>query len=170
MQSTDKDGATLIAYAEGFAKLFDMFLQYGIETDDVQGLCMRESFFILNSKSITAEERAKIRDILGPHITNTKMLEPSKGRDLSACHMLFHIPREVLLNPDDPYSGPHVRSMQNGSNALFRILLENTSTDYGEKYSFKTLKTIDAYRFRVPLSTAASLKPLIALQIGRAHV
>ena len=172
VQSTDKDGATLIAYAEGFAKLFDMFLQYGIETDDVQGLCMRESFFILNSKSITAEERAKIRDILGPHITNTKMLEPSKGRDLEACNMLYYIPREVILNPDDPYSGLHVRSMQNGSNALFRILLENTSTDYGEKYSFKTLKTIDAYRFRVPLSTAASLKPLIALQtnIGERNI
>ena len=172
VQSTDKDGATLIAYAEGFAKLFDMFLQYGIETDDVQGLCMRESFFILNSKSITTEERAKIRDILGPYITNTKMLEPSKGRDLAACNMLYYIPREVILNPDNPYSGLHVRSMQDGSNALFKILLENMSTDYGEKYSFKTLKTIDAYRFRVPLCTAASLKPLIALQtnIGEQNI
>ena len=172
VQSTDKDGATLISYAKGFAKLFDMFLQYGIETDDVQGLCMRESFFILNSKSITAEERRKIRDILGPYIMNTKMLEPSKGRDLQACNMLYYIPREVILNPDDPYSGPHVRSMQNGSNALFKILLENRSTDYGEKYSFKTLKTIDAYRFHVPLSTEATLKPLIALQtnIGEQNI
>lgn len=172
VQSTDKDGSTLISYAEGFAKLFDMFLQYGIETDDVQGLCMRESFFILNSKSITAEERRKIRDILGPYIMNTKMLEPSKGRDLQTCNMLYYIPREVILNPDDPYAGPHVRSMQNGSNALFKILLENMSTDYGEKYSFKTLKTIDAYRFRVPLSTDATLKPLIALQtnIGEQNI
>ena len=172
VQSTDKNGATLISYAKGFAKLFDMFLQYGIETDDVQGLCLRESFFILNSKSITAEERAEIRDILAPYLLETKMLEPSKGRDLSACHMLFHIPREVLLNPDDPYSGPHVRSMQNGSNALFKILLDNMSTDYGEKYSFKTLKTIDAYRFRVPLSTAKTLKPLVALQtnIGEQNI
>ena len=172
VQSTDKDGATLISYAEGFAKLFDMFLQYGIETDDVQGLCMRESFFILNSKSITAEERGKIRDILAPYILGTTMLEPSKGRDADACHMLYHIPREVILNPDDPYSGPHVQSMQNGSNALFKILRGNTSTDFGEKYSFKTLKTIDAYRFRVPLSTAASLKPLVALQtnIGEKNI
>ena len=172
VQSTDKDGATLIAYAEGFAKLFDMFLRYGIETDDVQGLCMRESFFILNSRSITAQEREKIRDILGPYITNTKMLEPSKGRDLATCNMLYYIPREVILNPENPYSGPHVRSMQDGSNALYKILLENMSTDYGEKYSFRTLKTIDAYRFRVPLSTADSLEPLIALQtnIGEQNI
>ncbi|MBQ9057621.1 MAG: GH3 auxin-responsive promoter family protein [Atopobiaceae bacterium] len=172
VQSTDKDGATLISYAKGFAKLFDMFLQYGIDTDDVQGLCLRESFFILNSKAITAEERGVIRDILAPYILDTKMLEPSKGRDLDACHMLYYIPREVILNPDDPYSGPHVRSMQNGSNALFKILLDNMSTDYGEKFSFKTLKTIDAYRFRVPLSTADTLKPLIALQtnIGEQNI
>ena len=172
VQSVDKNGATLISYAEGFAKLFDLFLKYGIETDDVQGLCLRESFFILNSKSITADERAKIRDILSPYIMDTKMLEPSKGRDLETCHMMYYIPREVILNPEDPYSGPHVRSMQNGSNALFKILLENMSTDYGEKYSFKTLKTIDAYRFHVPLNTADSLKPLIALQtnIGERNI
>ena len=105
VQSTDKDGATLISYAKGFAKLFDMFLKYGIETDDVQGLCLRESFFILNSKSITADERAKIRDILSPYILDSKMLEPSKGRDLDTCQMFYYIPREVILNPDDPYSG-----------------------------------------------------------------
>jgi hypothetical protein len=100
------------------------------------------------------------------------MLEPSKGRDLETCQMFYYIPREVILNPENPYAGPRVRSMQNGSNALFKILLENTSTDYGEKYSFKTLKTIDAYRFRVPLNTAKTLKPLIALQtnIGERNI
>ena len=62
--------------------------------------------------------------------------------------------------------------MQNGANALFKILLNNASTDFGEKHSFKTLKTIDAYRFRVPLHTADSLKPLIALQtnIGERNI
>jgi len=172
VQSTDKDGETLISYARGFAKLFDMFLRYGIETDDVQGLCLRESFFILNSKLITAEERAQIRDILAPYILDSKMLEPAKGRDMDTCQMFYYIPREVILNPENPYSGPHVRSMQNGSNALFKILLANTATDYGEKYSFKTLKTIDAYRFRVPLNTAKTLKPLVALQtnIGEQNI
>ncbi len=172
VQSTDKNGATLISYAKGFAKLFDMFLQYGIETDDVQGLCLRESFFILNSKSITAEERGQIRDILAPYILDSKMLEPSKGRDLDTCQMFYYIPREVILNPENPYAGPHVQSMQNGSSALFKILLRNASTDFGERYSFKTLKTIDAYRFRVPLNTEATLKPLISLQtnIGERNI
>ncbi|MBP3897101.1 MAG: GH3 auxin-responsive promoter family protein [Mogibacterium sp.] len=172
VQSSDKNGETLVAYASGMAKLFDLCLKYGIESDVVLGLSLQESFFILNSKTTTLEDRKKIRDILAPYVLDSSPLVPNKVRDEDACHLMYYIPREVILNPEDPYAGAHVRGLHDGSYALTQILLKNAATDYGEKYSFKTLKTLDAYRFRVPLNTDATLQPLIALQtnIGEQNI
>ncbi len=164
VQSSDKNGKTLIAYAKGMAMLFDLFLKYGIESDVVQGLSLQESLFILGSRTTSVEDREEIRDILSPYILDSSPLEPNKIRDEDTCRMMYYVPREVILNPQDPYSGAHVRGLHDGSYGLTKILLANASTDYGEKYSFRTLKTIDAYRFRVPLNTASSIGSLIALQ------
>ena len=164
VQSGDKDGKTLIAYAKGMAKIFSLYEKYGITSDTVHGLCMQEAFFILRSKSITPEERREIRDILGEYVMNLTPLSPSKILDDESARLMYHIPREVILNPDDPYQGKYVRGMMDGFSVLAGILSRNQNTDIGRHCSFGSIRTLDAYQFRVPLSDEKTIRPLVALQ------
>ena len=164
VQNGDKDGKTLIAYAKGMAEIFGLFEKYGIISDCVHGLCMQEALFILRSKSITLEERREIQDILGEYVMNLTPLSPSKILDEESCRLMYNIPREVILNPDDPYHGKYVCGMMNGFSVLAGILSRNRGTDIGRHCSFDTIRTLDAYQFRVPLSDEKSIRPLVALQ------
>ena len=172
VQSSAKSGQTLVGYAKGFVKIFEAFRKYGIDSDAVHGLCMQLAFFILGADPISAEERIEIRDVLKSYLYDLKPLTPNKTRDEDTCRMFYNVPREVILNPENPYDNPYVKSMQSGALSLMKILSDNRDTDYGKMYSFDTIKTIDAYRFRVPLCDIYSIKPLIKLQtnIGEKNI
>ncbi len=172
VQNDDVDGETLIGYAQGLAKIFRNFLQYGIETDVVQSLSMKVAGGILTSTRTTLEQRKEIYNILSPYLMETTMWTPNKLRSEEYCRTMYYIPREVILNPENPYGGPHVSGLRDGSITLQKILRVNADSDYGRRYSFSTLKTAEAYRFHVPLSTARTLEPLVKLQtnIGEQNV
>lgn len=172
VQNDDVDGETLIGYAKGLAKIFDNFLQYGIETDVVQSLSMKVAGGILASSRTTLEQRQEICAILSPYLMEATMWTPNKLRTAEYCHTMYYIPREVILNPENPYGGPHVSGLGDGSITLQKILRTNADSDYGRRYSFSTLKTAAAYRFHVPLCTGATLEPLVRLQtnIGEQQV
>ncbi len=172
VQSRGKSGKTLIEFAKGMARIFDMYNNYGIESDSVLGLCMQEAFFILGADPITIEDRVEIADILRPYILQSMPLRPNKINDEDTCRMMYEIPREVILHPEDPFNGPIVTVLKDGGQALRNIVSHNANTDFGQMYSFSTLKTVNAYQFRVPLCDSASIRPMIALQtnVGETNI
>lgn len=166
VQSNGKSGETLVDYARGLVKIFETYRSYGINSDSVNGLCMQLSFFILGSSDITSNQRNQIKKLLEPYVIELDYPPQSKLNDEHTCELMYYIPREVILNPDNPYIGRHVTGMKDGSLALFSILKKNTECDYGKHYSFSAIKTIEAFRFRVPLSTSKTIKPLMDLCIN----
>ena len=165
VQSESKSGETLIGYARGFVKFFSTLQRYGISCDEiVMGLSLRLSQFMLaSSDRLTLEHRQEIKRLLGPFISRVQPLRPSKTVTEEFAEMAYVIPHEVIMNPEGGISN-FMQSVANGLPRLKSILKANRDTDYGQRYAFGSLQTIEGYQHRVPLTDYDSYAHLIRLQ------
>lgn len=165
VQSEQKSGETLIAYARGLTKLFGTLQSYGINSDEsVLGISLLFSRYLFASFPIlTLEDRQEIKRLLGPFISRTQPLKPSKTVTEEFAEMSYIIPHEVIMDPEGGITD-FIRSMNNGCQHLKAILKANKDTDYGQRYAFGSLQTIEGYQHRVPLTDYENYAPLIRLQ------
>ena len=184
VQSGEKSPETLIAYAKGYTKIFDAGLKYGFYMNAIiSRLCVVLSRFLVQSKSITIEQRKEIRDILEPYISKTTEITPSKVYPVKVVKELYEIPRKVILNPEEwvkSNEGGLLVSNQEDIDAfndkmtqtLSHILEKNQNTDMGKHYKFWDIMTVNDYRNHVPLSDYSDLEPLIKLttRIGESDI
>ncbi len=184
VQSGDKTPETLIAYAKGYAKIFDAGLKYGFYMNAIiSRLCVVLARFLAGSNSISLDERNIIRDILAPYINKTTMMEPSKVYSQKVVKESYDIPRDVILNPEKWLKNKEDALLisdsesvdifsNDNSKTLSRILEANQNTDMGRHYAFWDIRTVDTYRSTVPLSDYSDLEPLIRLttRIGESNV
>lgn len=165
VQTWDKDGSILVKYAEGFKKIIDAALDYGISMQVfAQMLCFVESRYILCSHNITLAQRQKIKELLAPYINKFKILPPSKTTPEILREMVFRMPGEIILNPDDPQNNTYAIDVLDGMNELMEILRANADTDYGLAHNFKSIDTLKGYQYRTPLSNYDNYEPYIKLQ------
>ena len=167
VQDDVKSGETLIGYANGFVKLFTTLQKYGINTDDlVLGLASHLSRFMLaSSQMLTLEHRQEIKRIMGPFISQASPMKPSKLVNPEEAEMAYTIPKMVIMNPEGGID-EYLRSVLNGLPKLKFILRTNKDTDYGQRYAFDLLQSIEGYQHRVPLTDYDNYAPLILLQTG----
>lgn len=184
VQSGDKSPETLIAYAKGYAKIFDAGLKYGFYMNAIiSRLCVVLARFLAGSNTISLEERKIIRDILAPYINKTTMMEPSKVYSQKVVKESYDIPRNVILNPEQWLKNKEDTLLISDSESvdifsndntkmLARILESNQNTDMGRHYAFWDIQTVDAFRTTVPLSDYSDLEPLLKLttRIGESNV
>lgn len=165
VQSEAKSGETLVAYARGFVKIFSSLQQYGIYADfTVLGLSLHLSAFMLASfNALTLEQRQEIKRLLGPFISQAKKLKLSKTVSEEFAEMSYTLPNEVIMNPEGGITD-FIRSVNNGLRQMKAILKANKDTDYGQRYSFASLQTIEGYQHRVPLTDYNQYAHLIRLQ------
>lgn len=165
VQSEAKSGETLVGYARGFAKIFSTMQQYGIKSDNtVLGLSLMLSQFMLASfRCLTMAQRQEIKELLSPFINQAQPLKPSKTVTDEYAEMSYAIPHEVIMNPEGDISH-YIQSISNGLPRLKAILKANKDTDYGQRYAFSSLQTIEGYQHRVPLTDYDSYAHLIRLQ------
>lgn len=165
VQNMDKPGTVLVAYAKGFKKIYDTVLGHGIYADPIiSDLNMLLSIYLMHSTNVSMEERGRIKEILGSYVTLPARLAPNKLRSESQAAAMYELPREVILHPENFENGYFMKSMQSGQDKLLKILQDNTQTDYGERYHFNNIQTIEGYQYRVPLSSYKDYKSLIQLQ------
>lgn len=162
-----KSGETLTGYANGFAKLFTTLQTYGINSDDaVLALSFHLSRFMLaSSQKLTLEHRQEIKRIMGPFISQARPLKPSKIISQEYAEMSYAVPQVVIMNPEGGI-GEFLNSVNNGLPQLKAILRANKDTDYGQRYAFDLLQSIEGYQHRVPLTDYEDYAPLIRLQTG----
>ena len=166
MQSMDKPGDVLVAYAKGFAKIFEKMMNMGVYADSsVNGLCMFLAGYIVNSQSITYEQKETIRDILEPYLEATGKSIVNKTCSVEESEITYSFPREIILNPDSKRSSYSMRNKRNGMDVLSRILHENAETDYGTRYQFTIIQTDTGYQARVPLADMESYRKISDLQM-----
>lgn len=183
VQSSEKPPETLIAYARGYTKIFDMGLKNGFYMNAIiSRLCVVLSRFLAQSTALTMEQRLEIRDILEPYISQTVRETPCKVYPPRACREMYEIPRRVILDPetwaatgrgllvsdqeaDDPMRAGMLHTLTD-------ILDKNQGTDVGRHYAFQEIFTVDDYRRMVPLSCYEEFAPLVKLttRIGESSI
>jgi len=165
VQNGKTSAERMITYSEGFRDLFKTMRNYGIDSqENAQIQCgVIIARFILSSPELTVEDRRKIKDILGPDVSAMHLLPPNKNFDSEMRSMMLRMSQDVILNPECP-GETIMRIEQDDVNALFRILNKNSETDYGLRYSFKNITSLEAYQYRLPVMENESLNPIIKLQ------
>ena len=175
VQSGAKDDAQLLRFAEGFKKICDSVLAYGLYADDtIAHLLMFEGAFMLKKGNVAEDVRRKIFELLTPYAKVTKPLEPSKlypPRQIDDLNNMVKyflsdenaagISAEGLLYYDKRTLPETVQDYQ--ARALYNILENGGKSDYGLRYNFSDISTTGGYRSRLPLTNYDTYQPMIDL-------
>lgn len=158
-------GKVLISYAEGFRRIVDAALRNGIYVDYLLAAFLSTfSANLVNAKNLTLADRQTIKEYLEPYVHKIPMLPVSKVCSEQEAKLMYEIPREVILHPENFDKGYHTQSVWNGEATLLEILRRNNNTDYGRRYCFSDLQAAEGYQSRVPMSSYRTYAPLIQLQ------
>ena len=173
VQSAKLDEKVLVEYAESFKKLFDSIEENGIDpSESVAGLTLLLSSYIFALKDVmTPEARKKIKDILEPYIRNTKQIPPSKLYPPGRIERMNTLPKLLILGepahekhffvsnderPPETFSGYQGRILQ-------KILEENYDTDFGKRYGFKNIFSLEDYRDALDVTDYDVYHPMFEL-------
>ena len=164
VQKLSKDGAALVEYAKGMAKVIKTGYDFGIDVNQLgQLIVSMQCGFMLNS-DLTKEQREAIKCALGPYVYRFTPLAVDKYINKETSNYFYALAHEVILNAEDFDRNENLQELRSGSLTLQKILDENEKSDFGEKYHFQTLRSIPAYQFSVPLSRLAGYQKLINIQ------
>ena len=175
VQSQDKSDAQLLRYAQGLKKVADAVLHYGFYPDDTLAhLLMFEAGMILKKGNVAEDVRKKIFEIMTPYAKIAKPLEPSKlysQRELDDMNNL----RKFFLSDEDAASFSNdgflffdertvpetLQELQ--VRTLYKVLENGGKSDYGIRYNFSDIVTIDGYCSRLPLMNYDTYQPMVNL-------
>lgn len=166
VQNYDKKSRTVVEYCQGIATTIDEFYRRGVDPNEtLQRMVAYVSRFIVYT-DMTPEDRKEALRILRPYVMKAKRIVPYKLVDEGTAKTWYRIINEVILNSEDTKGNKVLEDMRSGLEQLHGILAENSSTDYGEKYGFAAIETIDDYRRHVPVTMTDAYRNLISLQIN----
>ena len=161
----EKNGKTIITYAESLKKIFDAGFRNGIYMDwTMASLLTMFSNVLIQAKNLTVDDRFSIKEILEPYVHMIPLLPVNKIDSAEDVKTYYELPREVILRPENFTGGRYVKTLWNGQKILNEIIHRNQNTDYGRHYNFASLHTAEGYRSRVPLSDYATYAPFVELQ------
>lgn len=184
VQSGEKDGATLIQYAKGYAKIFDTGIKYGFYTNSViQRLSLVLTRFMVNNKKLTYEDRVEIKNILEPYILQSSHIKVSKVFSEKAVNDAYEVPRDVILHPEkwanaeesELLASVSYQYMYNTDPMIFElmnILDANCNTDIGRRYEFSRIVSTTHFEEKVPVYTQDEYQSFIKLttRIGESKI
>lgn len=182
VQKGKKSPELLIQYARGYKKIFDAGLRYGFYMQAIiSRLCVVLSNFLAVSTDLTLEDRLQIKEILEPYILMTQFIPPNKVYPEKKAYENYHMPREVILNPENWCKADNEKlitseqgdvKQRSEYNLLYDILSKNVNTDFGKRYGFGSIITMEGYTARVPVSNETTYAPLIKLttKIGESGI
>lgn len=116
------------------------------------------------ASDLTVEQRRTLSDMAMPYLKRLNKMMPSKIHSPEECYLSYHMPLEVLSNPENPLESTVLQDAQNGWSAMMEILRNNSTTDYGRYYHFEQIETLADYQRLVPMTDYVSYKRLIDLQ------
>ena len=160
-----KSGETLVSYAAGFKKIFEAAYRNGIYIDELMAMLLSTfAAVMIQAKGLSLSQREEIKEILEPYVHAIRMLPVTKLISAEKAKHYYTFPRDVILHPENFDQGGSVKELRDGQDTLMEILTQNKDTDYGRRYHFSNLRTMEGYQARVPLAGYATYAPLIKLQ------
>ncbi len=174
VQTTKVNDDVVIAYAEGFKKIFDKGEKYGIYMNDSIGmLTTYEAILLCTGKDLKDETRAKVKQILEPYVRALKPIRPSKVYPDGRCERMNTYPRKFILGEStgnkhlildaDTYVASGIGGYQ--GMVLSHILKMGYVTDYGKRFDFPSIFTFEDYRDKLPITTYDDYQPMVNLTI-----
>ena len=146
------------------AKTLDNLESVGVDGNDIGQLFFSFLTQYYLASDLTLEQRRTLSDIARPYLEKLHKLTPSKLHSTDECYLNYHLPREVLSNPEDPMASPMLKDSLNGWGVMIKNLRNNMTTDYGRYYHFDQIETLADYQRLVPLSDYPTYKRLLDLQ------
>ena len=171
VQNIIKPANTIVNIAEGFSKILLLMNNYRLPT---QSLILQKSLmarYAIFSPDMTFAQRLKIKGSLEKSISSNSSLYEDDKYFNGAEKMIMDMVTSYILSPElDPKA--LTRANIDGIQELRIILFNEKDTDYGKRNDFENIKTVEAYRFRVPLANCDFIKPLIGVQtkVGETNV
>ena len=146
------------------ALTIDNLTAIGVDANDIAQLFYSLLTQYYLASDLTTDQRRTLCDMAKPYLDNLRKLTPSKLHTPEECYLNYHLPREVLANPDNPMDSPTLKDAMNGWSTMMQILRRNASTDFGQRYRFDQIETMADYQRLVPLSDYPAYKRLLDLQ------
>lgn len=164
IQDNKKPMDDLVDCFESAARIIDDLTAVGIDMNDSS----QTAFSLLTryylASDLTVEQRRQLSGMVAPYLKRLRKLTPSKLHSPEECYLNYHLPQEVLGNPENPTDSPTLKDALNGWSDMMEILRNNVQTDYGRHYGFDRVETLADYQKLVPLTDYENYKRLIDLQ------
>lgn len=164
VQNTNKPMEELLDCFKSAGRIIDDLAAMGVDTNDTAQtlFAMLTQYYI--GSDLTLEQRRILSDMARPYLEKLRKLEPSKLHSPEECYLNYHLPREVLSNPDDPTASPMLKDAVNGWQVMIMNLRKNQNTDYGRCYHFDQIENLADYQRMVPMTDHVNYKRLLDLQ------
>lgn len=152
--------------------IIDDLKAIGVDTNDTATTLMILLTLYYLASDLTIDQRRTLSDMIRPYLMQVKKLTPSKIHSPEECYLNYHLPREVLGNPENPWASPTLYDERNGWSAMMKILRSNATTDFGRRYHFSEIETLADYQQKVPMTDQSNYKRLLDLQanIGESSI
>lgn len=161
-----KSGSVLEQYAKGLEILYKIFEEYNIPKYFIEKSAFIFSEMILYSDNVSAIQRQRIKDYIGRFVENFVEYSPNKLLTEEEAHIYYKFPIKVILDTSCELQDLYIRSVIDGVVFLSAVLRKNANTDYGKKYNFSEIKTIEKYFDTLPIISHEKFQKMIYLQIG----
>lgn len=175
IQSATLTPEKLIAYSKNFKYTMDLGLEHGININDTMHLFLTIiALFTISSKPDKATRKI-LKDMLEPYIRMLKPLEPSRLYSEQVRHERNTLPY-TLLEEENEFDGETLISYRKNapalkgvkdlqSIALTNVIESGEKSDYGQRYHFDGIRTMEGWSSRLPLTNYDTYQPMINLSI-----
>ena len=174
IQSSTLPSEKLINYSKNFKYTMDLGLKCGINMNYTMHLFLNIiALFMMHSKP-DRQTRETLQEMLAPYVKMLKPIEPSRLYSEQRRHELNTIPYTILDEEKD-VDGNNLISYQQSpsvvnvkdlqSMALTNIIENGENSDYGQRYHFDSILTMEGWTSRLPLTNYDTYQPMINLSI-----
>lgn len=175
VQTTKVDNEVLLRYAKGFKKLFNKGLSMGIYMNDSMGMLLLYVAILVNvCPDLDPAVRKEVADMMEPYVRMLKPIAASKIYAGGRNDRMNTLPKKILLG-ESAVVGNYIYRIDETSpvtvlekqkDALAAILKLGMNSDFGKRYHFTDLLTMEEYRRQVPMADYAAYQPLIDLTVN----
>ena len=164
IQKSKKDVEDVYECFKSACLIIDLLVSLGVDVNDTAQTMFRLLTRYYLASDLTVEQRRELSNMVAPYLKNLRKAPPSKLYTPEESYLRYHLSKEVLSNPEHPWSSTLLNEAINGWLVMMDIVRKNADTDYGQRYEFNKIETLEDYQKMVPLTDYANYGRIVNLQ------
>lgn len=172
----NKGEETVLMVARSFKKVIDLCLSYGIDMNDTMHMfVMMVAGAMIARGKVSEPVRKEVFELMTPYAKLLKPLDTLQLYSQKYLDDLNTLPKYFLSGEDSSldFSGEGLLAydsrtlaetiQQFQQRALYHILDSGSNTDYGNRYHFSEIATMEGYLARLPMTNYDTYQPMVNL-------